>query len=145
MRHVRDARGMTLVELMVTLLVFSLVSTAVFSILFTSLKAYWKSDLATQVQQNGRLGMDRLTRDLRQARRLLDSSTQQTQGGFTFTTSCSPNPQISFVLPHYGSVALADGSTIYATDPNSSGMIPYDGSYVSYSSMSLITEAAFWS
>lgn len=127
-----DARGMTLVELMIVMLVFSLVSGAVFSLLFTSLKAYWKGDLATQVQQGGRLAMDRLGRDLRQARRLLDSSTQQTQGGFTFTTSCGATPQISFVLPHLGNVTLTDGSTIYATDPSSSGAIPYDGSYVSY-------------
>jgi prepilin-type N-terminal cleavage/methylation domain-containing protein len=130
MRRLRDARGMTLVELMVVLLVFSLVSAAVFSLLFTSLKAYWKGDLATQVQQGGRLGLDRLTRDVRQARRLLASTGA---GGFTFATSCSPNPQISFVLPHLKSVSLADGSTIYATDPNpTTGAIPYDGWYVSY-------------
>jgi prepilin-type N-terminal cleavage/methylation domain-containing protein len=131
-RRLRDARGMTLMELMVVLLVFSLVSGAIFSLLFTSLKAYWKGDLTTQAQQGGRIGMDRLTRELRQARRLFDPSSAVTQGGFTFTTTCSP-PQISFVMPHIGPVTLADGSTIQATDPNPvTNVIPYDGSYVSY-------------
>jgi len=120
---------MTLVELMVVLLVFSMVMGAVFSLLQTSLTAYWKGDLATQVQQGGRISLDRLTRDLRQARRLI---TGVTQGGFTFNTTCTPAPQLSFVLPHTATVTLADSSTIYATDANSSGTIPYDGSYVSY-------------
>lgn len=127
-RRIQDARGMTLVELMVVLLVFSMVMGAVFSLLQTSLTAYWKGDLATQVQQGGRISLDRLTRDLRQARRIINSVTS---GGFTFNTFCS-TPQISFVLPHLATVTLADGTTIYATDANSSGTIPYDGSYASY-------------
>ncbi len=130
-RRLRDARGMTLMELMVVLLVFSLVSGAIFSLLFTSLKAYWKGDLTTQAQQGGRIGMERLTRELRQARRLFDLTTAITKGGFTFTTTCSP-PQISFVMPHIGTVTLADGSRIQGTDPDMYGNIPYDGSYVSY-------------
>jgi len=129
MRWIRDDRGMTLVELMIVLLVFSMVMGAVASLLTTSLSAYWKGDLATQVQQGGRIGADRLTRDLRQARRLLNGTSA---GGFTFSTSCTPNPQLSFALPHLATVTLADTSTIYATDATASGVIPYDGSYVSY-------------
>ncbi len=128
-----DERGMTLVELMVGIVILSLVAGAIYSLFYASLKAYWKGDIATQVQQGGRLALDRMSRDLRQARRLLNG---QTSGGFTFAISCSP-PQISFVLPHLGTVALQSpdpitGATqIYATDP-SGGVIPYDGKYVSY-------------
>lgn len=128
----RDARGMTLVELMIVLLVLSLVTGAIYSLFLTSLRAYWKGDLNTQVQQGGRLATDRLSRDLRQARRLFSG----VAGGFTFAVSgglgTCPTPQISFVLPHVGNMTLADSTTIYGTDPNAAGVIPYDGSDVSY-------------
>ncbi len=131
-RYIRNDRGMTLVELLVVLLVFSMVMGAVFSIFSTSLTAYWKGDLATQVQQGGRISLDRLTRDLRQARAPLNGVSG---GTFTFNTTCTPNPQISFVQPHLGTVTLSSAGTsypIYATDANASGQMPYDGYYVSY-------------
>jgi type II secretory pathway pseudopilin PulG len=121
---------MTLVELLIVLAVFSLVMGAVLSIFTTSLKAFWKGDLNTQVQQGGRLSLDRISRELRASRRLI---TGVTQGGFTFNLTCSPNPQISFVLPHMVTVTLSDGTTsAYVTDANGSGTNPYDGWYVSY-------------
>ncbi len=127
--RIQDARGVTFVELLVVLMVFSIVMGAVLSIFTSTLKAYWKGDLTTQVQQGGRVSFDRFTRDLRQSRRLITSTTA---GGFTFSIQCSPNPQISFVLAHVTSFTLADGSTVYATDASSSGTVPYDGFYVSY-------------
>ncbi len=134
MRRLTDERGMTLVELMTALLVFSLVAGAILSVFMVSLQAYWKGDLATQVQQGGRLSIDRLTRDLRQARRLCTAgATGCVQGGFTFDTNCT-TPQISFVLPHVATVTLAVTPTasIYATDPDVNGTIPKDGNDVSY-------------
>jgi Tfp pilus assembly protein PilW len=123
---------MTLLELMMVLAITSLVAGAVFSVFMSSLTTYWKGDINTQVQQGARLAFDRLTRDLRSARSLCSSSTCTPSGSFPFTVACTPNPQISFVLPHYGNMTLADGSVIYGTDADSSGKIPYNGSYVSY-------------
>jgi prepilin-type N-terminal cleavage/methylation domain-containing protein len=125
-------RGMTLIELMIVLAILSITSQAIFSILFASLKTYWKGDVATQVQQGARISVDRMVRDMRQARRLLNG-VNETVGSTTvaFNISCT-TPQISFVLPHLGTVSLSDGSSIYGTDPNSSGTIPYDGTYVTY-------------
>jgi hypothetical protein len=118
-------RGMTLAETMLVLLVMSLVSSAVLSLMSMGLRTYWKGDLTTQVQQGGRIGLERMTRDLRAARRLYSGPA----GSETFNLGCGV---ISFVLSHVGTVGLSDGSTIYATDKNVSGLIPYDGSYVSY-------------
>lgn len=135
-RHIvtagRDARGMTLLELMMVVAITSLVAGAVFSVFMSSLTTYWKGDINTQVQQGARVAFDRLTRDLRSARRLCSSSTCTPSGSFTFAVVCTPNPQISFALPHYGNMTLSDSSVIYGTDPDSSGRIPYDGSFVSY-------------
>jgi prepilin-type N-terminal cleavage/methylation domain-containing protein len=128
--HRAGEQGMTLIELMIVLLILSVTSSAMFSLLLTSFKVYWKGDVATQAQQGARISVDRMVRDLRQARRLITGA-GATVGSQTvsFQTSCT---QISMALPHLASTTLADGSTIFATDPNSSGAIPYDGSWVTY-------------
>jgi prepilin-type N-terminal cleavage/methylation domain-containing protein len=128
-----DGRGLTLVELLIVLAIMSLVAGAIMSVFMTSLRAYWKGSLTTQVQKGGRVAFDRLSRDLRAARRLCGSPACGTHpvGGVNFdTVSCT---QIGFVQAHLGPVTLNDGKTvIYATDPNGGGVIPYDGYYVSY-------------
>jgi len=124
--------GMTLIELMVVVAIVSVTSSAMFSLLFAGLKTYWKGDAASQVQQGARISVDRLTRDLRQARRLITGVTETVGAtSVTFSTGCT-TPQISMALPHLASVSLADGSTIFAPDANASGVLPYDGWYVSY-------------
>ncbi len=131
-RWARDARGMTLAELLVVLLITTIVSGAVLTVFLTSLTSFTKGSVGTQVQQAGRIGADRLSRELRQARRLYSG----TQGGFSFNLpAVSPCNQISFVLPHMALVTLSGTPTtsIYLTDANPvSGVMPYDGTYVSY-------------
>lgn len=123
---------MTLLELMIVLAILSMASSAMFSLVLMSFKTYWKGDVAIQVQQGGRLSLDRMTRDLRQARRLVNGVTPSVGlASFTFNTGCS-TPQVSAVLPHFGNVTLTDGSTIYTLDANAFGVAPYDGAYVSY-------------
>jgi prepilin-type N-terminal cleavage/methylation domain-containing protein len=130
-RRARDARGMTLIELMITLVVLTLVSGAIMSLFQATLKAYWKGTINTQAQQGGRIGFERLTREIRAARRLYTG----TSAGFTFSLACSPSaPEISFVLPHYALVTLSGTPTtqVYTTDMSAQGQMPYDGTYVSY-------------
>jgi len=127
-----DARGMTLVELMTVLVVFSVVMGAVVSLLITGLAVYAKGGVNAQAQVGSQVGTDRLQRELRQARRLV-TGIVETVGAtsFTFNTQCSPT-QISFALPHMASVTLSDSTIISATDANGQGVTPYDGWYVSY-------------
>lgn len=137
----RDARGMTLIELLIVIGIMSLLAGAVASIMLVSLQTYLKGSINAQVQQGGRIAIDRLTRDLRQARRLFSG----TAGGFLFTLGCT---QISFVLPHVTlvnlsetcSIACPDGALcqsgtckVYAPDQDPvAGTVPYDGWYMSY-------------
>lgn len=125
----RDARGMTLVEVIVTIFILSLITTSMTTVFMTILRANWKAGNNVQAQQNARIGLDKLTRDLRQARRLMFTGSY---GGVTFTTSCGTSPQISFVLPHVATVTLSDGTTVWAPDTKADGTTPYDGWYVSY-------------
>lgn len=128
---------MSLVELLIVLAILSITSDAIFSIMFASLKTYWKGDVATQVQQGARVSADRMIRDLRQAGQLINGVTE-TAGAtsITFNTSCT-TPQISMALPHLASVALTPTGTIFGPDAEVAGMpnpgqIPFAGSYVSY-------------
>jgi hypothetical protein len=132
-------------ELLIVIGIMSLIAGSVVSILLVSLQTYWKGSISAQVQQGGRIAIDRLSRELRQARRLFTG----VAGGFSFTLACSPSaPQISFVLPHVTLVSLSetcsttcpDGALcqsgtckVYAPDQNPvTGTVPYDGWYVSY-------------
>lgn len=132
-RGLANDRGMTLIELMIVLLILSLTSEAIFSLLYTSLQAYWKGDVATQAQQGARISIDRLTRDLRQAGKILNDGTATTVGStsVTFSTGCT-TPQLSMELPHLANVALTPTGSIYGPDANASGTVPYPGWKVSY-------------
>ncbi len=134
----QDSRGFSLVELVVALAVMSVTAGAIYALFFSGLKAYWKGDIMTQTQQGGRVAIDRLSRDLRQARRLINGVTAS---GFTFNTNDPTNcgntsaPQISFVQPALGQIALSDGTNtyqIFGTLANTSDVMPIDGYYVSY-------------
>jgi prepilin-type N-terminal cleavage/methylation domain-containing protein len=134
----RDERGMTLLELMIVLAILSLTSSAIFSLLFAGLKTYWKGDAATQVQQGARVSIDRMMRDLRQAGQLINNVTKTVGAtSVTFDTTCTTDPQVSFVLPHLGTVTLTPSGSIYAPDAETSSMphpgtMPFAGTYVSY-------------
>ncbi len=124
---------MTVIELMSALLVFSLVMGALSSLLITSLAVYSKGSVSTQAQVSVHLTLGRLVREVRQARRLLNGTQESANGvTFSFNTTCTITPQLSFALPHTAVYALSDGTTAYTTDANASGVNPYDGWYVSY-------------
>jgi type II secretory pathway pseudopilin PulG len=129
-----DIRGMTVVEVVVAVAVMAMVAGTMSTIFITSLRLNYKASNNVQAQQNARIGLDGLTRDLRQAGKLMPTTTV---GGFTFTNGCSPNPQISFVLPHVKSFNLSDNTNVWAPDIDTRagvgyGKLPYDGWYVSY-------------
>jgi len=127
----QDNRGMSLLEMIIALFVLSLVSGAIYSSFSAGLKAYWKGDINTQVQQGARLAIDQMSRDIRQGRRLIPA-TIDVVSGFQFDNKCAPSaPQISFEVPEITTVTLNDGSSIYGTYVASSGGLQA-GTYVSY-------------
>src|SRR5579859_4736009 len=89
--HRSAERGMTLLELIIVMAILSVTSDAIFSLMYASLKTYWKGDAATQAQQGARIATDRMIRDLRQARRLITGVTE-TAGStsVTFNTATAP-------------------------------------------------------
>ncbi len=63
----RYQNGYSLVELLITMMIFGIFSGAVYSMYITHLKTAYSRDKVIDVQQNVRIAMDRLTRDIRMA------------------------------------------------------------------------------
>ncbi len=68
----RNTRGFTLVEILVVLAVFGIIMGAVYSLYITNQRAAYTSDETVEVQQNLRIAMDTITKDLRMAGVLVD-------------------------------------------------------------------------
>ncbi len=66
-KSLRDGRGITLVELLIALVVFGLVSAGTYRLFVGQTRAYAVQDQVVEVQQNSRTTMEILLRDLRMA------------------------------------------------------------------------------
>lgn len=66
----RHSNGFTLTELLITIAVFLLIIGAVYSGFLLSHKAYKESELAAELTQNGRVVLERITREIRQAKEI---------------------------------------------------------------------------
>lgn len=73
MKHtLHTDRGFTLVEIMVVMAMIGVVMGAVYSLYITNMRTAYTSDDTVEVQQNLRIAMDVITRDLRMAGMLVD-------------------------------------------------------------------------
>ncbi len=68
-------QGVTLIELMVVLVILSLVMMAIYSLYFTHQRTAYTQDEVVEVQQNLRIGMENITRDIRMAGFLIPYNT----------------------------------------------------------------------
>jgi len=81
----RNDNGFTLVEMMVALALLSVVFTAVNSFFLSSVTAWHRSQDKAEVEENLRIGMNRLSRELRQAESIVSyDNTSQPRGRLTF-------------------------------------------------------------
>ena len=71
-----DARGFTLVETMVALVLFTIIGVAVYQILIHTSQSERVSTTVAEAQQNARVALDTILRDLRQAGYGIDTSSE---------------------------------------------------------------------
>jgi prepilin-type N-terminal cleavage/methylation domain-containing protein len=75
LRPGHDQRGFTLVELLVTMLIMGIVTTGITSVVISSLRTEQYQRQLQDVVDDGRLSLARIRKELRGARRVLESST----------------------------------------------------------------------
>lgn len=68
--------GFTLIEILITIAIFALVVTLVFNIYFLSQKFYLQGETKAELLQNGRIILERVTRDIRQSSELVTALPQ---------------------------------------------------------------------
>jgi len=99
----RNTRGFTLVEILVVLAVFGIIMGAVYSLYITNQRAAYTSDETVEVQQNLRIAMDAITKDLRMAGMLVDplaappisvGTDDVNKGPKDLTQTLGQNPQV---------------------------------------------------
>ena len=88
----RDRRGFTLIELVIVVGLLGLVMAAVYSLYGTHLKAAYSQAEVVDVQQNLRVAMDTISRDIRMAGVMIAAGTNQT---FASTAGFPPFPTYS--------------------------------------------------
>ncbi len=74
-KNTEKTRGVTLIELMIVLVILSLVMMSIYSLYFTHQRTAYTQDEVVEVQQNLRIGMDSITRDIRMAGFLIPYNT----------------------------------------------------------------------
>ncbi len=75
-------QGFTLAELLISISIFVIVTSAIYSGYLLSQKAYRESEVSAEITQNGRVVIERISREIRQAREIITdlpaTSTQAT-------------------------------------------------------------------
>lgn len=71
----KDQRGFTLVEVMSVVIILAIVMAGIMDLYARGIIFWSKGEKKVEVQDNLRIGLDRMTRELRQARQLYDGTT----------------------------------------------------------------------
>lgn len=72
--------GFTLVEVLVVVVIFTLVLGAIYGVYHLSEKAYREGERVAEITQNGRVILERLTREVRQSRTMVTVLAEDRQG-----------------------------------------------------------------
>ncbi len=107
-------RGVTLIELMIVLLLLSLVMMSIYSLYRTHQRTAYTQDEVVEVQQNLRIGMENITRDIRMAGFLIPYNTTPVNAVNDNTGVAQPLPAPDNVNSDAITINTASASTTAA-------------------------------
>lgn len=116
---VRDKAGFSLVEILVVVALFGVIMGAVYTLVITNQRAAYTSDDTVEVQQNLRIAMDSISRDLRMAGMLLDNSIATPISAFTDNLGVTTKDTAVDLVP---GVETAGSDTITMSMVSASGV-----------------------
>lgn len=94
----KQKSGFTLVELLITIAIFILIVVVIFNIQLLSQKFYQQGETRAELLQNGRVILERMTREIRQAKEIVTELSDD-ETGATGTIEFQDGHDISFI--HY--------------------------------------------
>lgn len=105
---VKSGAGFTLMEVIVAISIFVLVTMIVFAIYFVGQKFYQKSELRAEILQNGRVVLERLVREIRQTQEVItalpqtpDNPDNPPAGEIEFQDGHLPSPYAYLASDYY--------------------------------------------
>lgn len=117
MNNIFKNKGFTLIEIMVAVVIMSLAVIFIYETFISQHKSYLVQEEVTTIQQDVRVAMDMMTRDIRMSGVGLDSGTNAVN-----VTSTSPyTVEIKNSLSTYLTASADNGSTMTITVPSSNG------------------------
>ena len=122
-------RAFTLVEVLIAITIFSLVVIAIFSLYLSGVGFYRRGTTRSELLQNGRVILERMSREIRQAREIV-TELSETESGATSTIlfedgHISPN----YHYIHYfqeGDLIKREVIGYYFSDDQSQTLVPWD-------------------
>lgn len=144
MRGIREDAGFTLIEVLVVMVVFSIVSVGMYSILFSGRRGATTVQDVAAISQEARLGFNRMVRDTREASTLLSATANSYQVEADFdgdgTVEVSEFERVTYAyVPATGRITISNG---IITETLIAGVVPIPGKDVfSYSSNRLEYDA----
>ena len=94
-------RAFTLNELLITVAILLIISGAIYSGYSLSQKAYRESELAAEITQNGRVILERMTREIRQAKEIVGDFPEEKEGALSEITFEDGHTTSSYHYIHY--------------------------------------------
>lgn len=129
MRNINtNPAGFTLIEILVSIVIFAVIGTVTLSILFVTLRTGKKSDLLVVLKQNGNAAITQITRNIRYAKSL-DSP-----------TSCIPSAVTQSITV---TSLVDDAQTTYACVVGPSATITSNGESLLDTNVATVTNCSF--
>ncbi len=101
-----QSKGYSLIELLMVMAIMAIVIAAVYSLYYTSQKTYTAQDLAVEMQQNARAGIELMSQELRMAGYDPDANRAKANAGIVAATATS----IQFTMDLNGNGGTTDAN-----------------------------------
>jgi len=125
-RFVRDEMGFTLTEMMVTIIIMTIVLSSLYSIFDMTLKVFSYGNNKVEATESARIGMEKMEREIRQAYRYNNASSQ------THLFFDAATPTMPLAVPPTTRPDLTFGNELGAADGQITCATPSSCEYIAY-------------
>jgi len=122
-------KGFTLVEVLIVIAIFVLVSVAVFNVYLTGQKFYQRGGVRAELLQNGRVILERMTRELRQTREITTTLSEDESGATSTVSFEDGHSTTTYHYIHYfqdGDLIKREVLGYYFSGDDTQTLVPWD-------------------